>query len=370
MILPGSEDELADFIRGAAKPVRVQGGGTRFIGQVTTPDILSTSKLSGITLYDPGALTIVARAGTSVAEIVAALDAENQMLAFEPMDFRTLLSSTGTPTIGGVVASNSSGPRRIRAGACRDFLLGVRFVTGQGEIVKNGGRVMKNVTGYDLVKLMCGSRGVLGVLTEVSLKVLPKPETSATLVWLDQPLNACAQVFRTVLSSPFEVSGAARLPQMDGQGTRTCIRVEGFEASVAYRVEKLKELLSGLPPDQILTEPKENAEIWNVVREVSCFAGSRLNIWKSVIKPSDLEAVVEEMHARTLIDWGGGKLWSELPPNTDLRALTARFGGHHTLVCGAGFDTFQPELAPVAKLSAALREKFEPRGLLNPGLMG
>jgi glycolate oxidase FAD binding subunit len=180
MMTPNSEAELAQIVADAKAPLAIHGGGTR--GVAVDGDALSTANLSGIELYEPGALTIVVKAGTPVAEVDAALAIEGQRLAFEPMDHRGLLGATGTPTMGGLIAANISGPRRIQAGAARDFALGVRFVDGRGEIIKNGGRVMKNVTGYDLVKLMSGSHGTLGVLTEVSLKVLPMPETEATLL--------------------------------------------------------------------------------------------------------------------------------------------------------------------------------------------
>ncbi|MAB17327.1 MAG: 2-hydroxy-acid oxidase, partial [Roseobacter sp.] len=174
-----SEETLVDAVKGAAGPISVQGGGTR--GLPATGQIMRVAGLQGITLYEPGALTLVAKPGTPVTEIEEALAAENQRLAFEPMDHRELLGTSGTPTIGGVMAGNISGPRRISVGAARDFLLGVRFVDGRGQVVRNGGRVMKNVTGYDLVKLMAGSYGTLGVLTEVALKVLPRPRSMGML---------------------------------------------------------------------------------------------------------------------------------------------------------------------------------------------
>ena len=185
MIRPETEAELAGVIRDARRPFRIQGGGTRSVGGTgsgpVAGDVLDMSGLSGVTFYDPGALTMVAQAGTPLAEIETVLAAEGQHLAFEPPDHRPLLGTTGEPTIGGVVAGNISGPRRVRAGACRDFMLGVRFVDGHGALIRNGGRVMKNVTGYDLVRLMTGSWGTLGVLTEVAFKVLPKPEAAACL---------------------------------------------------------------------------------------------------------------------------------------------------------------------------------------------
>src|SRR6056297_2062864 len=178
---PSTEADLAAIIRDADGPLRIEGGGTRPVGGASNGARLSTAAVTGVALYEPGALTLVARAGTPGAEIEAVLAAEGQRLAFEPMDHRGLLGTEGTPTIGGVVAANGSGPRRIQAGACRDFLLGVRYVDGQGRVIRNGGRVMKNVTGYDLVRLMAGSYGTLGVLTEVALKVLPTARSTGVL---------------------------------------------------------------------------------------------------------------------------------------------------------------------------------------------
>ncbi len=177
MLKPESEEQLAEMVRGANGPLSVRGGGTRHMPG--DGEALTTSGLTGITLYEPGALTLVALAGTPMAVVEKALAKEGQRLPFEPMDHRALLGTKGTPTIGGAVAMNVSGPRRVQAGACRDSLIGVRFVDGEGTVIKNGGRVMKNVTGYDLVKLMAGARGSLGVLSEVSFKVLPSAATEA-----------------------------------------------------------------------------------------------------------------------------------------------------------------------------------------------
>ena len=179
---PALDPKLAEALRGAVEPVGVRGGGTRPVGRLGDMHVVETGGLSGIRLYEPAALTLVAGAGTPLSVVEAALAAEGQRLAFEPADWRGLLGTQGVPTLGGTVAANVSGPRRVQAGACRDALLGVRFVDGTGAVVKNGGRVMKNVTGYDLARLMAGSWGTLGVLTEVSLKVQPRPETAATLL--------------------------------------------------------------------------------------------------------------------------------------------------------------------------------------------
>src|SRR6056297_949309 len=232
---PASEADLSDIVRDARGPLRIRGGGTRNLGAPSAGEVLETGGLSGISLYEPGALTLVAGAGTPLAEVEAALAAENQRLPFEPMDHRALLGTDGEPTIGGVVAANVSGPRRIQAGACRDSLIGVRFVDGAGTMLKNGGRVMKNVTGYDLVKLMAGSYGTLGVLMEVAFKVLPEVEAQASVVLSGLGPHQAVEAMAMALSSPFEVSGAAHLP---GAG-RTVLRLEGFTASVAYRADRL-----------------------------------------------------------------------------------------------------------------------------------
>jgi len=233
MMKPTTEAELADIIVGANGPLSVRGGNTR--GMAGAGTALDMSGLSGIVTYEPGALTLVVQAGTPVEDVEAALAAEGQRLAFEPMDHRGLLGTDGTPTMGGVFAAGVSGPRRIAVGAARDFALGVRFVDGAGRIVKNGGRVMKNVTGYDLVKLQCGARGSLGVLTEVALKVLPEPETAASVLAFDQTQEAAVQAMARALGSPYEVTGAAHSPCGLAGRPVTALRVAGFEASVSYR---------------------------------------------------------------------------------------------------------------------------------------
>ena len=360
-----TETDIADVIMGAKGPLRIMGGGTRPIGTTQPGEVVSTAGLTGITLYEPGALTLVAKAGTPLAEIETALDAENQRLAFEPMDHRPLLGTSGTPTIGGVVSANVSGPRRIAVGACRDFMLGVRFVDGAGQIIKNGGRVMKNVTGYDLVKLMTGSYGTLGVLTEVSLKVLPKPETSATLCITGQSVTEAVVAMSSALGSPFEITGAAHLPQQDG---KTLLRIEGFTQSIAYRTEELKKLLSRFGSIDVLPEGPHWADIANV----AIFADAPGDIWRISVRPSVAPDIVAALGSGsdTLLDWGGGLIWAHVPTGTDLRSKLNAFNGHATMVRGtADVPTFQPEPAPLAAITAGLRAKFDPRNILNTGVM-
>ena len=379
MMTPAHEAELAQMVAGATGAMHIQGGGTRTTGLAQDGDILSTKALSGVSLYEPGALTIVAGAGTPLAEVEATLAREGQRLAFEPMDHRGLLGTDGTPTIGGAVAANVSGPRRIQAGACRDSLLGVRFVDGAGRVLKNGGRVMKNVTGYDLVKLMAGSWGTLGILTEVSLKVQAVPEAAGSILLHGLDDRASVKAMSAALGSPYDVSGAAHAPEGAIGQSVTTIRVEGLDASVTYRVEKLTALLADTGAEiEVQRDLDQVTAGWAWLRDVAPFQNTTGDVWRLSVKPTDGPDVVAAIKARqpeakVLYDWGGGLIWVEVTPGADLRSTLAQ--GHATLV-RASEDTrskiamFQPEPAPLATLSAGLRAKFDPRGLLNPRLMG
>lgn len=390
MLAPMDETELAETIAAAAGPLNIKGGGTRPIGSPQGGQSLTTSELSGISLYEPGALTIVARSGTPMSEITAALAAENQMLPFEPMDHRSLLGTSGTPTIGGVVAANVSGPRRPQVGACRDSLIGVRYVDGTGTVIKNGGRVMKNVTGYDLVKLMAGSYGTLGVLSEVSFKVLPKPDTETTLSIQGQSVDAAVAAMSAALGSPFEVSGAAHGP-ISTDGAPTYLRIEGFETSVEYRAEELRKLLSGFG-EIAISDAEGSRTLWKEIRDVREFAAHGC-VTRVSIKGTDLPELYSAAKNAfssegsgsspfdVLLDWGGGLAWfAGHDPALAIEGVTLHrwlqqyckgHGGHATLFKGvAQTPVFQPEPELLANLANGLRKKFDPKGILNPGLMG
>ena len=356
-----AEAEIADRVRGATGTLAIVGGGTR--GTPGIGERMFTNGLTGIRLYEPGALTVVAGAGTPVAELEAALVLERQRLAFEVPDMRGLLGREGVSTIGGVVAMNASGPRRIQAGACRDSLLGVRFVDGRGGIIKNGGRVMKNVTGYDLVKLMAGSRGALGVLTEVSIRVQAMQEAEATLVVPVADATTGVAVLSRALGSPFDVTGAA----YDG---RALVRIEGMAGSVTYRARALQGLLGGE-----IVHQGESAALWRSVRDVTVLQGVSGAIWRISVKPTDGPRVLAGLgDVPHLLDWGGGLLWvavaDDVATSGALRHTVAGFGGHATRLRGeAEVPDYHPELPAVAALTRALRQQFDPRGIFNPGLM-
>lgn len=360
---PATEQDIAEVVRGATGPLCVRGGGTRAIGPVDGA-VLDTGGLTGMVLYEPGALTMVVRAGTPVAEVEAVLADQRQRLAFEVPDLRGLLGRKGASTIGGVVAANASGPRRIQAGACRDSLLGVRFVDGRGCIIKNGGRVMKNVTGLDLVKLMAGSRGSLGVLTEVSVRVQAVPEAQATLVVPVADAAAGVGVLSRALGSPYDVTGAA----FDG---RALVRIEGMAGSVGYRAAALQGLIGG---DVVVGEA--SAAIWACVRDVAALQGVAGAVWRVSVRPADGPGVLRAMgDVPHLLDWGGGLVWCVLPDTVAsavaLRAHVAGVGGHATRLRGvAAVANMPPEDAGVAALTAGIRAAFDPRGMFSaPGMM-
>lgn len=361
---PQSEAELCDVIR-AGGPFVIEGGGTRRIG-LAQGEALSTRALTGVSLYEPGALTLVVKAGTRLSEIAALLASENQRLAFEVPDMRGLLGRDGESTIGGVVAANASGPRRVALGACRDFCLGVRYVDGRGQVVKNGGRVMKNVTGLDLVKLMAGSHGTLGVITEVSLKVQPLPETVVTLkVPQCEALDAVG-IMSDILGQPFDLTGAA------WSGSTVFLRLEGIETALEYRIGRIRARL-GRDVEELwgaaLSDP-----IWQALRDVERFHERAGDVWQLSVRPSDAVALVEAICPEDVIyDWGGNRLWLLTAEGTDVRAKMHR--GHATLVRAsdgtkARLGVFHAQSAAIERVSAGLRHKFDPEGKFNRGMMG
>jgi len=300
------------------------------------------------------------------------------------MDHRPLLGTSGEPSIGAVAAANVSGPRRIHSGAARDSLIGVRFVNGRGEVVKNGGRVMKNVTGLDLVKLQAGAFGTLGVLTEVIFKVVPAYEAGGTLLLEGLDTAGAVATLSAALGSPYEVTGAAYLPAGIGKPARALIRVEGFESSVVYRLDALRKLVAGAAPAAIL-RGEDHVALWRAVRDAAPLVAPRDEaVWRISVAPSKaprvMAAIGEVIGAcRALHDWGGGLIWIALPAAGDagagpIRAAVAAVGGHATLVRAdeglrARIDVFTPPAPALAPIVAGIKASFDPDRILNPGLM-
>ncbi len=363
-LAPRDEAELAEMIRAARGPLAVGGGFTR--GPAADGERLTTAGISGIVLHEPGALTLVARAGTPLALVERTLAEAGQRLAFEPMDLRPLLGTSGEPTLGGVIATNAAGPRRVQAGAARDVLLGMRFVDGTGMAVSNGGRVMKNVTGLDLARLLAGSHGTLGVVTEVALKVLPAPEATLTLAFRGLDIAPAVAALSTALGSPFEVTGAAH----DPEAAVTRLRLEGFASALPTRAERLAQLLARFGTATI----EEGPGPWAAIRDAADLAARPGDVWRLSLRPSEAAATLARAGGVQRLDWGGARARVLLPEGTDLRARLGHRGARATLVRAAPetrarLGAFPPEAPAVAMLSRRLRERFDPRGVLNPGLM-
>lgn len=371
---------------GSAIPLAIRGGGTRAgLGRPTqTQATLSSAGLTGITLYEPAEMVIGARAGTPLAEVQKTLAERGQMLPFEPMDHRPLFGSGGEPTIGAVAAGNISGPRRINAGAARDSLIGIRLVNGKGEAIKSGGRVMKNVTGLDLVKLVAGSHGTLGFLTEVIFRVLPVPERIVTLCWHGLSDSDAVILLSRALGSPFEPFAAAHLPAgIAGDAARTLLRLENFSVSIDYRAAELKALLAAYGEPELI-EGSASEALWRDIRDAAVFAGTQEAVWRLSLAPTNGPKAAAAIAAalpqgRHYYDWGGGLLWLGVPAQGDagaaaIRQAIAPLGGHATLVRApdairASVPVFEPLSAPLLQVTAGIKTSFDPAGIFEPGRM-
>ncbi len=395
-LIPNTEADAAYIIRNAGsqrKTLAVCGGDTRsgFGNPVEADDVLSARGLSGIVDYDPAEMVMTARAGTPVAEIERELAANRQTMAFEPMDHRAIMGTTGEPTIGGVFAANISGPRRFVAGSARDSLLGIRFVNGRGELIRSGGRVMKNVTGLDLVKLLAGSHGTLGFLTEVTFRVLPVPQTVATVIISGLDDADAVDAMARTMALPVEVSGAAHLPQsvkgrfLGGrlpEGEATVLRLEGLEASVQVRVEKLSAALAAIGQITRLGDG-DSRSLWQEICNVTPYAaGLQKPLWRVSVAPSVGHQLVAALRLEAGIDafydWQGGLIWMQMEADPEAERLRAYIralgGGHATLVRASPgirktVPAFEPEVDAVAALSARIRQKLDPMGIFSPGKM-
>lgn len=385
---PLNEDELSSLVKEAVTtgtPLEVRGGGTkRAIGRpVEAKQGMTTRGLAGIVDYDPTELVITALAGTPVHEVQAALAPRSQQFAFEPRDLRALLGANGDETLGGLVCANLSGPRRFAAGGVRDHLLGFRAVSGRGEIFKSGGRVVKNVTGYDLSKLVVGSFGTLAILSEVTLRVTPRPAETGTLIVSGREIDRFAATLDVASGAGALTGGAyltagARVDFPHLAGTRQATIAVRFEGDTAIAAANAARKRLG-PADTDVLETDASTELWAAIRDLAPLLGSDGNIWRVSLRRTAIAAFVESLDlpegAPLMVDWVGGQIWFAEPQGIDVRArLHAAAGpdGHATVIRAADHrptetSVFHPQSPAVAALSRRIKHHFDPKGILNPG---
>jgi glycolate oxidase FAD binding subunit len=387
MLAPADELELAGIVAEAFEartPLCIRGSGTleQMLRPVQAAQTVRMDACTGITLQAPKELVFSARAGTTVRDAAAALAADGQHIIAEPPDFSRLMGSAGSPTLGGAVAANLSGPRRVAAGAMRDHVLGVRAVNGTGDILVCGGRVLKNVTGLDLCKLLAGSHGTLAVLTEVTLKVLPMVESSASVVLHGLAPAAAVAALSAALGSPFGVTGAAYLPASAAErigvdGPVALVRLEDFANSVAYRGERLASLLGA---DAVIWERARSEAAWAAIRDADVLPAADMDaVWRVSVRPSRGPAVLAAAEAAGgdgFLDWGGGLVMIAGPPTGEMHAAVTRAvsaaGGVWTLLRGpaplrAEVAVVPAEASALAGLTRRVKAAMDPGGILNPG---
>ena len=352
-LMPSSESDIRDLLISETEGLHIAGGQSRL--QATEEKVISTCALTGIVEYEPGALTMVAKAGTPLSIINETLQKENQQLAFEPPEYKHILNLLGHSTIGGVFATNASGSRRIQVGAARDHLLGVRFIDGLGRVVKNGGRVMKNVTGYDLVKLMAGSWGTLGIITEVSFKVLPIAETQVTL----QIASREASILTRAMNTPYDVSGTF----YDVDSGFAYIRIEGFDKSVKYRMQQLLKEFSDFEID--IFDAEESKKFWSDVNNLAFLKNMQGDLWRISVRPTDGIQIIKKLDPKaSYLDWSGGLVWLRVEEGFNVREKMQKMSGHAMCLSGS-FNQFHPISTIEKTMSTSIRKKFDPKMLFN-----
>jgi glycolate oxidase FAD binding subunit len=398
----GDVEQVVRAALASEQPLEIIGHGSkRLIGQpMATNALLDLSALNAVTAYEPNELIITVQAGAPVADVLSLIDSRNQQFAFEPINTALLLGTPDIGTIGGMIGAGLAGPRRIKAGGARDHLLGAHAVSGFGDSFKAGGKVVKNVTGYDLCKLLAGSWGTLAVMTEVTLKVMPRPESERTLLLRGLDDITANRAMTAALGSPFDVSGAAHVPSStfraagggpgglgdlgSPQQAVTLLRLEGITASAAHRAAALAEVLAPFGTAEIV-EDAVSAAIWVSVRDVQPFAANGTlgswPVWRIVCPPASGGALGEQLARDTggevIYDWGGGLIWAALPPKSDAQAALVRarvnaVGGHATLLRASeqvrrDVDVFHPQEGGLAALGERVRHSFDPKNILNRG---
>jgi len=394
---PSSREEIAEIIRNCYKkniPLEINGSksknkiGRNFQAEKT----LDLTSYSGIIDYKPEELYIKVKAGTPINSIIEELDKHDQQLAFEPVDFGFLFNGkSNNGTIGGVISCNFAGPRRFKVGSARDHLLGFQGINGKGEIIKSGGTVVKNVTGYDLCKLISGSFGTLSVLTELSVKVLPKPQSSKTLIINNPHIKKAIEYLGTALSSSSDPSGGVFYPEQFDQsftfndlthkGALTAIRIEGPSNSVDHRIKNLSAELGLLENEYSILESVQTKIFWNKTKNLEIFSNSKKNLLRIVVPISETLSVLQKMKPYEInyfLDWGGSLIWVELEKINlkilrEIKDIMQQHSGYFTIIkveddLKASADIFT--IDPIKyKISEKIKKSFDPKRIFNPGKM-
>jgi glycolate oxidase FAD binding subunit len=369
VVRPRDEADLAEVIASGPAPFEPLGAGSkRSLGAPVSARVLDLGALTGIEVYEPKELVLTARAATPLAAVETVLAAESQRLAFDPPSFNLLLGASGEQTLGGVLAANLAGSRRVSAGAARDHFLGCAAVTGRGERFNAGARVVKNVTGYDVPKVLAGSWGTLAVLTTVTLRVAPAPETERTLVVPAASPEEAVAVLGAALGSPHDVSAAAFDPAVG-----CLLRIEGFAPSVDARATALAAQLR--PTDIGAVDAAASRAQWSEIGGAAALARFPV-VWRICVPPTDapraLAALAPEGY---LLDWGGGLIWAAFGAVDAPRVRAIVREGHATLFkaphsARASTPVFHPQPPAIAAAVRRLKHAFDPDGRLNPGKLG
>jgi len=397
VLKPNNEDAIAKTIKHCYKkniPLEIYGSGSkRDIGRnFQSQKTLDLSNYSGIIKYEPEELYIKVKSGTPIKEIKKALEKNNQHLAFEPTDFGPLFEGqTNEGTIGGVLSCNFAGPRRFKAGSARDHILGFKGVNGKGEIIKSGGTVVKNVTGYDLSKLITGSFGTLSVFTEISIKVLPKPDLTKTLIINNPHLKKGLEHLSAALSSSCDPSGAVFYPEffqdkfifndLTTKGSITAIRIEGSKLSIDERIKQLINELTVDKKEISILDPEQSSIFWEKTRSLNVFSNLKSNLLRIIVPGSEAFDLINRLkiyNVRYFIDWGGNLVWAQLDQlNLDIlkgiKAIVKNLGGYLTIIkvderLKSSIDIFTIDNVKY-KISEKIKKSFDPKRILNPGKM-
>ena len=402
---PQNEREVATLIRKFYKsniPIELIGSGSkRKIGKtLQCAKTLNLSKLNGIIEYLPEELYIKVKAGTSIKAIEQELKKNNQQLVFEPIDFGYFLNGESDyGTAAGQVACNISGSRRFKVGSVRDHVLGFRGVNGRGEIIKSGGVVVKNVTGYDLSKLICGSYGTLVALTEITFKVLPLPEESKTLVINNQKIEKAVHFLDKSISSSNDISGAVFFPDkpmisgssmnientfklndLKQEGSITAIRIEGSKNSIDHRIKNLINELQITNLNIAILEVHQSEVFWNKVKALEFFSNSKNNIIRIVIPPSECVNLIYQFSSKFkyYLDWGGALMWLEVFELSEemfesIRRKVVKRGGYVTMIKNSNYLPYVEDVFTISSerfnISQNIKKSFDPKRILNPGKM-